>query len=82
MVNPTSIGYIMTCILSGLLQASSLHSDSLAYKGAAAIFTTAFAIWDCRNDVIFYNSRASQTKVKLYLTELLSASLKRIVLFW
>ena len=62
-----------------LLLALSLHSDSLACKGATSIFfTTTFAIWKCRNEVIFCNSRASQTKVKLYLTKLLSTSLNRI----
>ena len=49
-----------------------------AREPASIFFTTTFAIWKCRNDVIFCNSRASQTKVKLYLTEPFSASLSYI----
>ena len=42
------------------------------------IFTTTFVLWKSRNDHIFQNCRASQSKAKLYLKELLSFSLRLI----
>ena len=57
--------------------ALSQNSDKLACKGAAAIFfNTTFVIWKSQNDLIFHNSRVSQTKVRSYLIELLSISLR------
>lgn len=70
---------------SKIWHALSLNSNRLACKGAASIFfTSTFAIWKCRNGFFYSDSRASQTKVKIYLTltELLSASLSRTEKFF
>ena len=57
----------------------SFDCDKFARKGTSSIlFTTAFVIWKCRNDYIFDNVRASQTKAQIHLSELLSFSLRRI----
>ena len=64
---------------SKLQHALSLNGDKQSCKGATSIFfSTAFAIWNCRNDTTYNSSRAYQTKIKLYLKELLQASFSRV----
>lgn len=51
----------------------SSNCDRLACKGASSIFfSSVFAIWKCRNNHIFRDVRASQTKAKIYLSNLTS----------
>ena len=65
-MSPSKIWYALT-----------FNSNKLAYKGATTIFFSATSVlWKCRNDNLYSNSRVSQTRVKNYLVELLSASLR------
>ena len=64
---------------SQIWDALASNSDKLPCKGASSIFSsTAFVIWKCRNHYIFRDIRASQTKAKRYLFELLPFSLRQI----
>lgn len=65
--------------MTSMSKRSSSTSSNTQIHGASSIFfSNVSAIWKCRNDHIFKNVRASQTKAKVYLSELLSFSLSQI----
>lgn len=73
------VGTVTPISPSEIWQVLSLNCDKLARKGASSIFfTTIFVIWKCRNVLTLRKSKASHMKVKIYLTELLCSSLRRL----